>query len=162
MLQAQAKIKENLHYVCLVLGILYGFYMFGAAVAAVEHDGDALLVGLLAYLFIFLPAFFGGLFSGTKRADNSDILGDVNIAVESMFDVDLPNHILARVITAFYFAFWTILGVVGADFPVMSLFIWVIPAFAFGFFANKDMCLSVGLLMDKALTWLMTNKEDVK
>jgi len=140
------KLKENLHHVFLVIGLLYGFYMFGAALAAVEHTGDALLVGLLAYIFMFVPAFFGGLYSGKNRAEDSSVLGDANIAVEVFFDVDLPNHILARVITAFYFAFWIIVGIM-TDMPALTLIKWVTPAFVFGFFANKDVGLSAILSM---------------
>jgi len=133
------KLKQNLHHVFLVIGILYGFYMFAASLANIDNTTEAFAVGIMAYLFIYLPAFFGGLYSGIKRADNSDLLDEVVTFTGNLFDVDLinHNHILARLITGFYFAFWIILGIM-TEGPVFSFIIWVTPAYIFGFFANKD------------------------
>ncbi len=135
------KLKQNLHHMFLVIGILYGFYMFAAATNHPNSPAESFVVGIMVYLCVYLPAFFGGLYSGIKRADNSDHLDEAVTFINEFVDADLDNHILARFITGFYFAFWIILGMM-TEIPIYSLIIWVTPAYVFGFLSNKDAGLS--------------------
>lgn len=138
------QLQKNLHLIFLVFGILFGFIIFAHA-AVVDP-----LAGMLAYFLFYLPAFFGGVYSGEDRAEDSDFLDVMTEMVNNIFKLDLDNDILnmrmrvplnqicAITLTIFYFAFWMILGIF-FGLPVIGHFIkWLIPSYLFGLLSNKD------------------------
>lgn len=152
-------ILKNLHHVFVPIGILFGFLLF--AVAAVGNP----VAGFLAYLFFYLPAFFGGVYSGEERADDSDMLDVLAEMANNMFKFDLDydllnmtpriNQILAITITLFYFAFWMILGI-SLDLPVVGLiFKWIVPSYLFGLLSNKD-------ILKYVISFVQKNEQKLK
>lgn len=136
-------ISKNLHLIFLVIGILWGFFIFATA-SAVDP-----IAGLLAYLFFYLPAFFGGLFSGKDRADKSEFLDTMGDAIDDLFKIninhmtDSPNHLLALTITLFYFAFWIILAFAHEIATASLILQWILPVMILGFLSNQNSIESV-------------------
>ncbi len=129
---------KNLHLIFLVTGILYGFLIFAKG-SAVDP-----IAGILAYIFFYLPAFFGGIYSGNDRAEESNFLDSATDTIDTMFKINLkhmtdsPNHFIALALTLFYFAFWTILASVHDILIVGFIFKWVLPIMILGFLSNQD------------------------
>lgn len=152
---------KNLHHVFVPIGILFGFLIF--AFAAIVDP----LAGILAYLFFYLPAFFGGIYSGQARADDSDFLDVLTEGANNMFKLDIDdetlniatnlplNQISAITITLFYFAFWLILGL-ALGIPVVShYFKWILPSYLIGLLSNKD-------IMTPVISFIQKNIQKLK
>lgn len=121
---------KNLHNVFLILGILLGFWMFASIV-----DGSAAGAFIL-YLLFYIPAFFGGLFSGESRTD-SELAEVWTEMINSVFQLTLDNHICTIWTTFLYFAFWAILSAAN-DFVSIELSFYILTAFVLGLLSNED------------------------